>query len=105
MPTYPGFPSFCYYTHDIEDEIDTVKTLEILGGGDFLMYDLLLLWLVSPLSSIIIQLCVFFCFIINIHVSIIITDWIGSLWNENPMPAVPVPVVIVCIYAIIIDLL
>jgi hypothetical protein len=47
---------YCYYARDIEDGIDTIKAFEFLGGGDFLLYNLFLLWLLPPLSSIKIQL-------------------------------------------------
>jgi hypothetical protein len=32
-----------------------------------------------------------------------ITKWIGSLWKQNVMPAVPFPVIVVSTYAILVD--
>ncbi|CAF4655778.1 unnamed protein product, partial [Rotaria sp. Silwood1] len=89
MSTYPTFSIFCYYTHDIEDEIDAIKGYKALGDGDFLLYNLLLLWTLSPISSTTLQICVLFGFIINFQIGIMLTDWIGSLWKEYRMPALP----------------
>ena len=98
-----GVPFFCYYSYDIEDGIDATKDLSGLGGGDFVSYNVLLLWVLPPSPSITIQLCVLFGFLIIIQIAIMTTDWIGSLWKEWVMPGVPVPVVLVSAYAIIVD--
>lgn len=103
MSTYPTFPFFCYYTHDIEDGIDVTKQCEALGGGDFVIYNFLLLWILSPLSSMTVQFYVLIGFIINIQIGLIVTRWIGSLWKEYLMPAVPIPAILTSAYAIILD--
>jgi hypothetical protein len=103
MSTYPTFPVFCYYTHDIEDGIDATKGYRALGDGDFFLYNLLLLWILPPLSSTTIQICVLFGLIINVQIGIILTGWIGSLWKEYRMPALPLPVIFISAYALIID--
>lgn len=84
MGKYPRFLSFCYYTEDL------------------LIYNILLLWILSPLSSIGTQFLIFIIFIINIAISLQITNWIESLWKENITPAVPIPVVFVSAYSIIL---
>jgi hypothetical protein len=103
ISTDSRFPFFCYYTHDIEDGIEATKHWEALGGADFLTYNLLLLWLLPSLSSITVQLCVRFGFIISIQIGIMITKWIGSLWKQNVMLTVPFPVIVVSTYAILVD--
>ncbi len=103
MPTYPSFPFFWYYTFDIEDGKDATKHGESLGGGDFFIYNLLLLWLLPPLSSITIQFCILLGFTINIQISLWLTAWTGSIWKENPMPALPLPLILICTYAMIVD--
>jgi hypothetical protein len=103
MPTYQTFPFFSYYTHDIEDGRDATRYCETLGGGDFVIYNLLLLWILPPLSSITIQFCILLGFIINIQIGLALMRWIGSIWKENLMPAVPIPVVLISAYAIIVD--
>jgi hypothetical protein len=103
MSTYSTFPFFCYYTHDIEDGEDATQHCESLGGGDFLIYNLLLLWLLPPLLSITIQLCLLIAFIINIQIGFMVTDWIGSLWKENLMPTVPLRVILISGCSIILQ--
>ncbi|CAF1320460.1 unnamed protein product, partial [Rotaria sordida] len=103
ISTYPTFPVFCYYTHDIEDGIDPTKGYRALGDGDFFLYNLLLLWILPPLSSTTIQICVFFGLVTNVHIGFMLTDWIGSLWKEYQMPALPLPVIFISLYALILD--
>ncbi len=98
-----GAPVFCYYSYDIEDGMHPTKNLSGLGGADFVAYNVLLLWVLPPLSSMTIQLCVLFGFLIIIQIAVQTTRWIGSLWNENGMPGIPVSVVLVSTYAIIVD--
>jgi hypothetical protein len=103
MSTHPTFQAFCFYTHDIEHGIESIKSYTALGDGDFFIYNLLLLWLLPPLSSTTVQLCILFGAIINVQTGIILTVWIGSLWKENRMPALPLPVILISAYALIVD--
>ena len=99
----PTFPIFCYYTHDIEDGIDATKGCKVLGDADFFVYNLLLLWILPPLSSTIIQILVLFGLIVNVQIGLMLTDWIGSRWKENIRPALPLPVMFISTYALIVD--
>jgi hypothetical protein len=101
--TNPKSPTFHYYTNDIEDGIDAIKSCRALGGGDFIAYNLLLLWILPSLSSTTIQIFVLFGFIINVQIGIILTDWVRSLWKENLMPCLPLPVICISAYALIVD--
>jgi len=103
---YATFPPFCYYSHDIEDEIDaTIKELQIIGGGDFIQYNWLLLWLLPPLVSLKIQLYILLGFIICIQIGIHFTIWIGTHLKVKTMPGTPIPVIVISTYAIIIDVI
>jgi hypothetical protein len=33
------FPPFCYYSHDIKDQIDAIKEFQMIVGGDFVQYN------------------------------------------------------------------
>ena len=99
----PTFTIFCYFTHDIEDGIDATKGCKVLGSGDFFAYNLLLLWILPPLSSITIQILVLFGLIVNVQIGLMLTEWIGSRWKENPRPALPLPVMFISTYALIVD--
>ena len=103
ISTYPTFPVFCYYTHDIENGIDSTKGYRAMGDGDFFLFNLLLLWILPPLSSTTTQICIFFGMIINVQIGYMLTDWIGSLWKEYKMPALPLPVIFISVYALIVD--
>jgi hypothetical protein len=103
---YATFPPFCYYSHDIEDEIDAkIKELQIIGGGDFMQYNWLLLWLLPPLVSLKIQLYILFGFIICIQIGIHLMIWIGTRLGVECMPDTPIPLIVVSIYGIIIDVI
>jgi hypothetical protein len=103
MPRYPTFPIRCYYTHDIEDGIDAIEGCEALGDADFFVYNLLLLWILPPLSSITIQMLVLFGLTVHVQIGIMLTDWIGSRWKEYRRPALPLPVIFISTYALIVD--
>lgn len=74
-----------------------------MGEADFVIYNLLLLWILSPSSSITIQICVLFGFIIMVQIGIVLTAQLRSLWEEQAMPALPFPVILVSTYAILVD--
>jgi len=99
------FPAFCYYTRDIEDGIDATEGCTSLGDADFFLFNLLLLWILRPSSSTTIQICVLVGLIINVQIGIMLTDWIGSLWEEYRMPGLPLPVILISTYALIVDLI
>ena len=103
MVTYPSFPSFCFYTHDIEDGLEACKGYSSLGEGDFIYYNLLLLWILPPLSSTTIQLSVLFGLIIIVQIGIELTSQFGSLWEEDMMPGLLFPVILVSAYGVVID--
>ncbi len=102
---YSTFPPFCYYSHDIEDEVDAIKGFQMIGGGDLMKYNWLLLWLLSPLMSFKIQLYILFGFIICIQVGIHLSNWIATHLKVKGIPGTPIPVILISTYAIIIDVI
>ena len=104
-PKCSTFPPFCYYSHDIENETDSIKEFQIIGGGDFLNHNWLLLWLLPPAASLRIQLYILFGFIICIQIGIRVTIWIGTRLKWAAMPGIPIPIVVISTYAIIIGII
>jgi hypothetical protein len=98
------FPPFCYYSHDIEDEIE-ITEFQMIGGGDFMKYDCLLLWLLTPFLSLKIQLFILFGFILCIQIGIYLTIWIASRLKETNIPGTPIPVIVISIYAFVLSLI
>ena len=103
VATYSAFSSFRFYTHDIEDGLEACKGAESLGEGDFIFYNLLLLWILPPLSSTTIQICVLFGLIIFVQIGLELTSQFGYLWKEPIMPALLFPVILVSAYGVIVD--
>ena len=103
VATYPSFPSFRFYTHDIDDGPEACDGCESLGEGDFIFYNLLLLWILSPLSSTTIQICVLLGLIIIIQIGLELTSQFAHLWEEHIMPALLFPVILVSAYGVIVD--
>ena len=101
--TYPSFPSFYFYTHDIDDGPEARKGGECLGEGDFIFYNLLLLWILPPLSSTTIQICVLLGLIIIVQIGLELTVQFRSLWKEDMMPGLLFPVILVSAYGVIVD--
>jgi hypothetical protein len=101
--TYPSFPSFRFYTHDIEDGLEACKSSKSLGEGDFIYYNLLLLWILPPLSSTTIQICVLLGLIIIIQIGLELTSQFAYLWEEHIMPGLLFPVILVSAYGVIVD--
>ncbi len=99
------FPSCCFYSHDIEDEIDAVEEFQSIGGGDFIKYNWLLLGLLPVLSSLRIQLYILFGFIICIQIGIRLTRWSGTRVDVECMPGIPIPLIVISIYGIIINVI
>ncbi len=99
------FPSFSYYSHDIEDELDEIKQFQMIGGGDFMKYDCLLLWLLPPFLSLKIQLYILFGFILCIQIGIYLTIWIAIRFKQRNIPGTPIPVIVISIYAFVISLI
>ncbi|CAM4989591.1 unnamed protein product, partial [Rotaria socialis] len=92
-----------YVTHDIEDEIDETQGYIGLGDDDFVHDNLLLLWILSPLSPPTMQICIVIGFILNVQISIMFMNWIGCLSKEYLSLLLSLSVIFISAYALIID--
>jgi hypothetical protein len=84
---------------------DKWNTSASLGLGDFFVYNMLILIMLPPSSSITTQICVTFGSIISVHVGSFLTDWLCSLTGNLSAPGIPVPVITVSIYFWILNII
>ncbi len=76
-----------------------------MGLADFLIYDLLLLLVLSPLFSMTIKILVTLGCIVCVQVGNVGTAIIfGRLWKNYAVPALPLPVITFSIYTLILGI-
>jgi len=92
---YPGV----YYTRDIG------RGGSYLGYGDFLFYNLLILFVLPQSSSIIIKMCVTLGSILCVQVGYMTTIYLGWFYKQDCIPGLPLPVITVSIYFVILTTL
>jgi hypothetical protein len=85
--------------------VDKWKKSGSLGFGDFFVYNLLVVLALPPSSSIITKMCLTFGSIISVQVGSLLTDWLSSLVNKQPVPGVPLPVITVSTYLLILNII
>ena len=102
-PMNGQYPVFCYFTHDIEDEPEPTEGWRGLGHSDFIMYNLLLLWILPPSSTTTVQVCVFLGFVATLQTAMMVAESIVFLRMDSRMPGVPMPVIFVSAYALVVD--
>ncbi len=93
----------------VKDPIDGIKNedkyLPVLGLGDFMYYNLMVLFVLPPLLPMTTKICVAIGGIISVQVGYMATIWIATFWNvENAVPALPLSVITYSIYAIFVDI-
>jgi hypothetical protein len=96
-----------YYIDDYEDitRIDETMDIPILGLGDFLYYNLMVLFVLPPLASVTTQIYIGIGCIIFIQIGYMLTNWIAILWNQTEIrPATSLPVVTVSTYTILLHI-
>ena len=96
----------CYYCTGEPDEnghIERSENVSWLGLGDFLFYNLMLLWILPPLSSVTTQTCVAIGHIITIQIGEAIARELATHYRYRSWPALPVPIVAVSLYALVLD--
>jgi hypothetical protein len=97
-------PLGVYSTWDLDDsELDEDREEQSLGHGDFYIYNVMLLIVLPPLSSVIIKVLVTIGYIIIVQIGCWITFRLGLLYNQDSLPGVPLPVAVVSMYAVILD--
>ncbi|CAF3580373.1 unnamed protein product [Rotaria sordida] len=94
-----------YYTWDIDDDkFDEKDILICLGIGDFYVFNLMLLNILSPLSSMTINMCITIGYIIAVQIGQEGTARIGYFCNQSKQPALPLPIVSVLIYSFLLSI-
>ncbi len=95
-----------YYTWDIDDDdkFDEKDILICLGIGDFYVFNLMLLTILSPLSSMTINVCITIGYIIAVQIGQEGTARIGNFCNQSKQPALPLPIVSVLIYSFLLSM-
>ncbi len=107
-PLIDGFPlDPCdYYVNDPRDEkIDDESFILTIGLSDFTFYNLMVLFILSPLLSMINQIYVAIGAIVSVQIGYMVMNWISVFRNKNNiLPAIPLPVIFYSAYAILIDI-
>ncbi|CAF2390762.1 unnamed protein product [Rotaria sp. Silwood2] len=86
-------------------ESEKEKYAHSISLGDFLFYNLMVLFVLPPVSSIEMKICIGIGCIIFIEIGYILTIWIGTFmkfWNAiEDGPALPLPVIAFSAYFIL----
>ena len=75
-----------------------------LGLDDFFFYNLMLLCVLPPLSSLEVQIYVLIGHIIAVQIGQEATHQLGRLFKQWDQPALPLPVMVVTLYAVVLQL-
>jgi hypothetical protein len=106
---YPTAPRGYYCVCDINEMNDDVenenKCDSIIGWGDFFSFDLLLLMVIPINSSITIRACTAFGCIISAQLGDLFTNFMRPYTDSNGLPALPLPTIVVCAYAIAVNVI
>jgi hypothetical protein len=98
-------PTGVYSTWDLDDnELEEETEQRTVGHGDFYFYNLMLLLILPPLSSMTTKVLVTIGYIIIVHIGSETTFRLGLPYNKHNLPGVPLPVAAVTMYAIILDI-
>jgi hypothetical protein len=106
-PLIDDFPlnPYVYYVNDPRDEkIDDESFILTIGLVDFTFYNLMVLFILSPLLSMINQIYVAIGAIVSVQIGYMVMNWTSVFRNKNNiLPAIPLPVIFYSAYAILID--
>ena len=96
---------YYYFTGELDENghIERSENVSWLGLGDFLFYNLMLLWILPPLSSMATQTCVAIGHIITIQIGEAISSRLIEFYGRRSFPGLPVPIVAVSLYALVLD--
>jgi hypothetical protein len=97
-------PCGFYYTWDMDDNQSKRKgDRSLLGLGDFVMFNFMLLSVLNPLSSIATNISITIGHIIAVQIGQEVTHRLGILYNQYDQPALPLSVITFSIYAFLLD--
>ena len=104
---YPTTPRGFYCDYDFNEWIEDMENEDtyfpMIGLGDFLFFDLLLLFVVPFNSSIITKGCIAFICIIVVQFGNLCTRYMGRFTYSESMPGLPFPTVFVTTFAVVLD--
>jgi hypothetical protein len=101
IPSLIGF--YHNWNFDDDDESDQKNNRESLGLGDFQIFNLMLLLILSPVSSMTTKIYITIGHIIAIQIGQEATDRLGRFYNQCLQPALPLPVIFFSLYAILLN--
>jgi hypothetical protein len=87
----------CYYTKGVSNGG------RLLGFGDFLIYNVLLLLILSLFPSTEVKEWVAFGFIVSIIIGQLGTYYLEQVWKAKAMPGLPLPVISFSAYVLFLD--
>jgi hypothetical protein len=101
-------PGVLYLVKDYKNmelkELEKETYIHGLGLGDFFFYNLMVLFVLPPLASIRMKMCIGIGCIIFIEIGYMITIWISLFLNGNRNgPALPLPVIAFSAYIILLN--
>ncbi len=98
-----SFPCGFYYTWDVHDNRSYRHgDRSALGLGDFVMFNIMLLFVLNPLLSIIANICITIAHVIAIQIGQRITYLLGIRYNQCSQPGLPLPAITFSIYAMLL---
>jgi hypothetical protein len=100
VPTSPQV--YCIYDPN-NNETDQKNSYEELGLGDFFLFNLMLLTIQSCSASITTKVCITFGHIIAVQLGRVVAYRLAHLCELSAHPAVPLPVMMVSIYAVLLN--
>jgi hypothetical protein len=90
-----------YDSEDSDEDDENPKTC--LGLGDFIVFNLMILFIIYSAWSMITKTFVAFGCIISIQIGDHVTGLIGQMWHVRVMPGLPCSVISFSLYTIIVD--
>ena len=96
-------PEYVTWNPD-EKKLDEKNDHAALGLDDFFIFNLMLLTVLPPLSSLTVQIYVLIGHIIAVQIGQEATYQLGRLVKQWEQPAAPLPVVVVSLYCILINI-
>lgn len=101
----PALNAQVYTTADFDNnELNQKNDDQNLGLGDFLVFNLMLLFVLPSSSTIFIQICVGIGCVIIINIGQVVANTLAKFFQQSSYPAVPLPVITVSFYIVLLKL-
>ena len=99
LPFRIGFYFIAY-----SDDDESKQEFESLGLGDFFVFNVMLLWILPPLSTLSTKVAINVGHVVAVHVGLDLLDRLARHYEQILYPALPLSVVAVSIYAFLLNL-